>query len=171
MIFFIIFGIWGRVCPKRPQDSLKIAAGWPTRAYLNPTWAQVGSKLAQVGPILDPSWLQLGSSWAHVGPISGPPAALGPTQALPNPIKEATSHPPGLGSRMWSLGRLLLDLQNPQPGSQNTPTWLQKVNSRASNPAAQARRMGRSLFNRVWKGLGWLRGGWGPGNGSNLGPT
>ena len=23
----------------------------------------------------------------------------------------------------------------------------------------------------VWKGLGWLRGGWGPGSGTNMGPT
>ena len=23
----------------------------------------------------------------------------------------------------------------------------------------------------VWKGLGWLGGGWGPGSGSNMGPT
>ena len=29
-LFWIIFGIWGRVCPKRSQDPLMIAAGWPT---------------------------------------------------------------------------------------------------------------------------------------------
>ena len=28
--FLIILGILGHVCPKRPQDSLKIAEGWPT---------------------------------------------------------------------------------------------------------------------------------------------
>ena len=42
---------------------------------------------------MGPSWLQLGSSWAHVGPISGSPAALGPTQALPNPFPVASGPP------------------------------------------------------------------------------
>ena len=34
-------------------------------------------------------------------------------------------------------------------------------------------RFGRSsgYMEGVWKGLGWLGGGWGPGSGSNMGPT
>ena len=33
--------------------------------------------------------------------------------------------------------------------------------------------LGRPIGHRegVWKGLGWPKGGWGPGNGSNVGPT
>ena len=81
----------------------------PSCFKLDPCWPQVGSNLAQVGPMLAPSWLQLGLSWAHAGPISGSPAAPGPTQALPNLIKEATPHPPGQGSRIWSLGRCFLE--------------------------------------------------------------
>ena len=53
--FWVVFGILGHVCPKRSQDTLIIAAGWPTWAYLDPTWIQVGSKLAQGGPMLAPS--------------------------------------------------------------------------------------------------------------------
>ena len=111
--------------------------------------------------MLDPSWFQLGSSWAHVGPRSGSQAAPGPTQALPNPFPVAsgprkppfvpynTQHRPQKGSKTSNL-----DLHNPQLRPQKTPTWLQRTPSQAPNPAAQARRMGRSLFNRVWKGLG-----------------
>ena len=147
--FWIIFGILGRVCPKRSQDTLIIAAGWPTWAYLDPTWIQVGSKLAQVGPMLDPSWFQLGSSWAHVGPRSESPAAPEPTQALPNPLPVAsgppkppfvpykTQHKPQKGSQTSNL-----DLHNPQLGPQKTPTWLQKTPSQVPNPTAQARRNG-----------------------------
>ena len=144
----------GHVCPKRSKDTLIIAAGWPTRAYLDPTWIQVGSKVTQVGSMLDPSWLQLGSSWTHVGPISGSPAAPGPTQALPNPFPVAsgprrppfvpynTQHRPQKGSKTSNL-----DLHNPQLGPQKTSTWLQKAPSQVPNPTAQARRMGHSLFN------------------------
>ena len=91
--FCIYLGILGRVCPKRPQDSLKIASSWLTWANLGPTWAQVGSKLAHLGPNLGRSWLQLGSSRAHVGSICGSPATPGPTQALPDPFP-AASQPP-----------------------------------------------------------------------------
>ena len=85
-------------------------------------------------------------------------------------IKEATPHPPGLDSRIWSWGRLLLELPNPQLEPQNIPTWLQKAPSQAPHAAAQAQRMGRSIFHMVWKGLGWLSG-WGPRTRPNMGPT
>ena len=48
------------------------------------------------------------------------------------------------------LASLLMNLQNLQLEPQNTPTWLQKAPSKASNPCVQARRMGRSFFNIVW---------------------
>jgi len=71
------------------------------------------------------------------------------------------------------LASLLMNLQNLQLEPQNTPTWLQKAPSKASNPCVQARRMGRSLFSRGWKGfqIGWLRGGWGFGSWTYMGPT
>ena len=58
--------------------------------------------LSLSGPNMGPSWLQVGSSWVHlgptlaptyVGPISGSPAALGPTQALPNSFPVASGPP------------------------------------------------------------------------------
>ena len=143
--FWIIFGIWGRVCPKRSQDTLMIAAGWPAWAYVDPTWTQVGSKLAQVGPMLAPSWLQLGSSCVHVGPRSRSPAAPEPTQAIPKPFPVASGppkpffmpyknwHRPQKGSQTSNL-----DLHNPQLGPQKNPTWLQKEPSKVPNPTAQA---------------------------------
>ena len=71
------------------------------------------------------------------------------------------------------LASLLMNLQNLQLEPQNTPTWLQKAPSKASNPCVQPRRMGRSLFSRGWKGfqIGWLRGGWGFGSWTYMGPT
>ena len=146
MIYFVILG---RVCLKRPQDSLKIASSWLTGANLDPTWAQVGSKLAQVGPMLAPSWLQLDASWVHVGSICRFQAAPEPTQALPNPFPVAsgppkppfvpykTQHRPQKGFQTSNL-----DLHNPQLGPQKTPTWLQKAPSQVPNPTAQARRNG-----------------------------
>ena len=139
----------GCVCPKRTQDTLMIAAGLPTSAHLDPTWTQVGSKLAQVEPMVAPSCLQLASSWTHVGPRSGSPAAPEPTQALPNPFPVAsgppkppfvpykTQHRPQKGSQTSNL-----DLHNSQLGPQKTSTWLQKVPSQVPNPTAQARRNG-----------------------------
>ena len=47
-------------------------------------WSQVGSKWAEIGPMLGPSWLQLGS-WVYVGPTFGSPTAPGPSQASPDP--------------------------------------------------------------------------------------
>ena len=48
---------------------------------MDPTWAQVDSKLSQVGSMLAPSWLQLASTWAYVdlmlGPFPGPRPPLG----------------------------------------------------------------------------------------------
>ena len=130
-IWFIL-GTLGRVRLKRPQDSLKIAAGWLTWANLDPTWTQVGSKLAQVGPMLAPSWLQLDSSWAHVGPRSGSPAAPEPTQALPNtfPVASEPPKPPFVPYKSQhrpqrSSQTSNLDLLNPQLRHQKTPTWLQ----------------------------------------------
>ena len=103
--------------------------------------------------MLAPSWVQLASSWAHIGPRSGFPAAPEPTQALPNSFPVAsgppkppfvpykTQHRPQKGSQTSNL-----DLRTPQLGPQKTPTWIQKAPSQALNPAAQAWRMGRSLF-------------------------
>ena len=93
---WINFGILGLVCLKGPQDRFKIASSWLPWANLEPTWAQVGSKLSHVVPMLAPSWLQLDSSWSHVGSISGSPAAPGPTQGLANlfPVASWPPKPP-----------------------------------------------------------------------------
>ena len=61
-----IFGVLGRVCPKRSQDTLKIAAGWPTGPNLGPSWLQVGSSWTHVGPKLAP---QVGSNLLQLGPM------------------------------------------------------------------------------------------------------
>ena len=123
-----------------------IVAGLFTCAYLHPTWTQVGSKLAQVEPMVAPSCLQLASSWTHVGPRSGSPAAPEPTQALPNPFHVATGPPEPLfvphniqHRPQKTTQTSNLDLQDPQLGAQKTSTWLQKTPFQAPNPAAQAR--------------------------------
>ena len=115
------------------QDTLMIAAGLPTSAYLDPTWTQVGSKLAQVEPMVAPSCLQLASSWTHVGPRAGSPAAPEPTQALPNPFHVAFEppKPPVVPHKIQHRPQKAtqtpnLDLQCPQLGPQRTPTWLQE---------------------------------------------
>ena len=106
---------------------------------------QVGSKITQNRSMLAQTRLKLGSCW-RPKPISRSQAVPGPSQAPPNLTKEATPHPPGLGSRIWSLRRLLLNLPNPPHGPQNTPTWLQKAPFQAQNPLPRPGGMGRSLF-------------------------
>ena len=60
-----ILGILGRVYPKRAQDTLIIAAGWPTLAYLGPSCSHFGPKLG-------PTWLKLGPCWAQIRVPSRP---------------------------------------------------------------------------------------------------
>ena len=107
---------------------------------------QFGSHL---GDILVSSWGTWEAFGGHVGPRSGSPAALEPTEALPNPFLVAsgpaklpfvpykTQHRPQKGSQTSNL-----DLHNPQLGPQKTSTWLQKAPSQDPNPTAQARRNG-----------------------------
>ena len=89
------------------------------------------SILSQIDPKLSPSWLKLGLCWPQVGsnlaqvepmlapdpgpqpPLSQPKPFQIPSQALQDPIKEATPHPPGLGSRIWSLGSAFWTSQTP----------------------------------------------------------
>ena len=112
---------------------------------LEPIWTQHGPKLA-------PSWLKLGLCWPQVGsnlalvgpmlvpdpgpqpPLSQPKPFQIPSQALQEPIQEATPRPPGLGSWILEPWKYLLDLPNPQLGPQNCSTWLQKGPSQAPNP-------------------------------------
>ena len=86
---------------------------------MDPSWLQVGSSWAHVGP---PSWLQLGSSWAHVGPRSRCPATPGPTQDLPDPFPGASWPPKPLQDPKWTPKRPPRPptwTQNPQLGAQN----------------------------------------------------
>ena len=109
-----------------PQEASRLLQD----GLLEHIWTQHGPKLAQVGPMLAPSWLQLGSSWAHVEPRSGSSATPEPTLALPNPIKEATPHPPGLGSRIWSLGSAFWTSQTPNLDPKTAPHGSKKIVSR-----------------------------------------
>ena len=101
---------------------------------LEPIWTQHGPKLAPTCFKLGPCWLQVGSNLPQVGAMLGPDLGFQPplsqpkpfqilSQALPDPIQEATSHPPGLGSWIGSLGRCILHLPNHQLGPRNTSTW------------------------------------------------
>ena len=148
--FLCNFWHLGSCMPKEvsryPHDCCRMAYLSLSGPNMNPSWLQVGFMLA-------PCWPQLHSSWAHVGPGSGPPAAPEPTQALPNPFPVASEppKPPFVPYKIQHRPQKAtptsnLDLQDPRLGSQNTPTWLQKAPSQAPNPAAQARRRGRSLF-------------------------
>ena len=86
MNFVSFWASWVMYAPR----GLKIASKLLQDGLLEPIWAQVGSKLVQVGPILARVGSNLAQVWAHVRPISGSPVALGPTQALPNPFPVAS---------------------------------------------------------------------------------
>ena len=90
--------------------------------------------LSLSGTNMDPSWLQVGSSWAHVGPRSGSPAAPEPTtQTIPNPFPVAsrppkpfsmpykTQHKPQKDSQTSNL-----DLHNSQLGPPKDPNMAPK---------------------------------------------
>ena len=93
-------------------------------------------------------------------------------------IKEATPHPPGLGSRIGSLERCLLE---PGWGLLGSKLGVLEVQvgglggllGSMLDLVGHKQGFGRSsgYMEGVWKGLGWLGGGWGPGSGSNMGPT
>ena len=92
----ILEPIWTQHGPKLAPSWLKLGLCWP----------QVGSNLAQVGPMLAPDP-------GPQPPLSQPKPFQIPSQALQDPIKEATPHPPGLGSRIWSLGSAFWTSQTP----------------------------------------------------------
>ena len=98
----ILEPIWTQHGPKLPASWLKLGLCWP----------QVGSNLAQVGPMLAPDP-------GPQPPLSQPKPFQILSQALQDPIKEATPHPPGLGSRIWSLGSAFWTSQ--------TPPWTPKL--------------------------------------------
>ena len=112
----ILEPIWTQHGPKLAPSWLKLGLCWP----------QVGSNLAQVGPMLAPD-----PGPQPQPPLSQPKPFQIPSQALQDPIKEATPHPPGLGSRIWSLGGAFWTSQSP---NLDCSTWLQST--------AQARWMG-----------------------------
>ena len=106
----------GLLEPIWTQHRPKLAPSW---LKLGPCWPQVGSNLAQVGPMLAPDP-------GPQPPLSQPKPFQIPSQALQEPIQEATPRPPGLGSWIWSLGSTFwtsqtpnLDPKTPQHGSKN----------------------------------------------------
>ena len=86
--------------------------------------------------------------------------------------------PPGLGSRIWNLGRCLLESCWGLLGSKLGALEVQ-VGGLGGLLGSMLDLVGhqwgfgrfKGYMEGVWKGLGWLRGGWGPGSGSNMGPT
>ena len=121
-------------------------------AYLSlsgPTWTQVGSKFAQVGPMLAPSWLQLGSSWPHVGTRSRSPAAPEPTQTLPDPFPSPSrpyerGYSPSTrpGQQDLEPGRCLLDPPRPPTWTPNLLHMPPKRSFPGSKSTTQARWLG-----------------------------
>ena len=105
--FSITFGIFRRVCLKRPQHSLKIAPSWLSSAdfgllhpilarlgpMLAPCWRHVAASWSQVGPKLAPSWLKLRPSWPKIRPWTAQEAFLD----APGRVLEAPGVPGGLG--------------------------------------------------------------------------
>ena len=81
-----------------------------------------------------------------------------------NPLLRATCKRLSVSStnlgREVELGKVLFGTMLGCFGIQVEGLGVQKEPSQAPNPVAQAGRIGRSLFNRVWMGLGWLRGTW-----------
>ena len=121
--------IWTQHGPKLAPSWLKLGLCWP----------QVGSNLAQVGPMLAPDP-------GPQPPLSQPKPFQIPSQALQDPMKEATPHPPGLGSRIWSLGSAFWTSQTPNLDPKTAPHGSKKVLP-SSKSTAQARWMGvASIF-------------------------
>ena len=95
-LIFINFGILGRVCLKRPQDSLKnLLVG-----LLEPFWAQLGPKLASSWLKLGPRWPQVGSTLPQVGlmldAFLGPKPPLDQPKPFQIPSQSPMPHPAGL---------------------------------------------------------------------------
>ena len=109
------------------------------------------------GPKLSPSWLKLGLCWPQIRA----PAAPEPTQTLPDPFPSPSrTHSRGYSpsarpgqldlepwNTFWTSQTPNLDLKTARHGSKKDLPRLQIL-------SAQARWLGRSLFNRVLKGLG-----------------
>ena len=125
----ILDPIWTQHGPKLPASWLKLGLCWP----------QVGSNLAQVGPMLVPDP-------GPQPPLSQPKPFQILSQALQDPIKEATPHPPGLGNRIWSLGSAFWTSQTPNLDLKTARHGSKKDLPRLQILSAQARWLGRSLF-------------------------
>ena len=139
------------------SGGLKMASELLQVDFLEPIWAQLGAKLA-------PSWLKLGLCWPQVGsnlaqvepmlapdlgpqpPLSQPKPFQIPSQALQEPIQEATPRPPGLGSWIWSLGSTFWTSQTPNLDLKTARHGSKKDLPRLQILSAQARWLGRSLF-------------------------
>merc|ERR1711965_1184427 len=107
----------------------------PTCLKLGPCWLQVGSNLAQVGAML-------ASDPGPQPPLSQPKPFQIPSQALQEPIQEATPRPPGLGSWIWSLGRTFWTSQTPNLDLKTARHGSKKVLPRLQILSAQARWLG-----------------------------
>ena len=121
--------IWTPHGPKLSPSWLKLGLCWP----------QVGSNLAQVGPMLAPDP-------GPQPPLSQPKPFQIPSQALQEPIQEATPRPPGLGSWIWSLGSTFWTSQTPNLDLKTARHGSKKDLPRLQILSAQARWLGRSLF-------------------------
>ena len=137
-IFFYHLGYFGSCVPQEASRLLQ-------DGILEPIWTQHGPKLAPSWLKLGPCWLQVGSNLAQVGamlasdpdpqpPLSQPKPFQIPSQALQEPIQEATPRPPGLGNWIWSLGNAFwtsqtsnLDTKTLLNGIQKSLPMLQKV--------------------------------------------
>ena len=93
-------------------------------------------------------------------------------------IKEATPHSAGPGQRGRGPGKVpcgaMLGSFEIQVGDLGGLSWrFGTFLGSMLGLVGHKWGFGRSRGHRegVWKGLGWLRGGWGPGSGSNMGPT
>ena len=148
-----IFRHFGHLGTCMPQEASRLLQDGPPE----PIWTQHGTKLAPSWLELGPCWSQVGSNLAQVGPMlapdPGPQPPLSqpkpfqiPSQALQEPIQEATPRPPGLGSWICSLGSTFWTSQTPNLDLKTARHGSKKDLPRLQILSAQARWLGRSLF-------------------------
>ena len=119
---------------------LKLSPSW---LKLGLCWPQVGSNLAQVEPML-------ASDPGPQPPLSQPKLFQIPSQALQEPIQEATPRPPGLGSWIWSLGSTFWTSQTPNLDLKTARRGSKKDLPRLQILSAQAQWLGRSTYTYIY---------------------
>ena len=89
-----------------------------------PKLPQVGSKLAQVGPMLrTPTWLKLGPCWPQIRIPSRPCANPNPPRSLPEPFKNPFKRLLPV-RQAWAAGFGALEVPFGPP---KPPTWTSKL--------------------------------------------